>query len=106
MLAQILTPSVEYMSQTLVTAAQGLKKEPLPWKAYALYEGLDAVSIGWTAFVREVGFGGAPGGQVVKDALKEVMGGGLKGLCLRSLPEAVEGAKVRPDDDRRSCLAV
>ena len=94
-LAQTLQPSIELMSTTLVGLAQGLKKEPLPWKAYALYEGLDGVSVQWTAFVRSVGFGGS--GGVVKDAFKEVMAGGLKGLCLRSLPEAVEGAKVSRD---------
>lgn len=93
LLTQILTPTLTYLSQTLLSVVQALKKEPLPWKAYTIYEALDNVSVKWDEFVRVAGLSG---NAVMKGVVREVLGSGtgLKGLCLRSLPEAVEGAKV------------
>jgi len=93
LLTQILTPTLTYLSSTLLSVVQALKKEPLPWKAYTIYEALDNVSVKWDEFVRAAGLSG---NATMKGVVRDVLGSGtgLKGLCLRSLPEAVEGAKV------------
>lgn len=88
-LQTILSPSLTYFSSGVLTSILNLlKKESTPWKAYALWEELVSLEGRWDPFFTAAGLRNA-------GELSGFMQTGLKGLCLRSIPEAVEGAKVR-----------
>jgi hypothetical protein len=84
-----LSPSLSILSKTLTGVTASCKSEPLPWKAYGLWESLASLVGRWEDFFADAGL--QSGGEVLGEVMSA---GGLKGLCLRSLPEAIEGAKV------------
>ncbi|CED83615.1 Exocyst complex protein Exo70 [Phaffia rhodozyma] len=87
-LQTILTPSLTYFSSgVLASLLTLLKKESAPWKAYTLWDELSKLSNRWDDFFESAGLKN-------QGELSGFMQAGLKGICLRSIPEAVESAKV------------
>lgn len=93
-LKEIVSPSVAQLSSVLPALVASLRTESQPWEAYVLYEQIMGVSKGWEDFFASSGLAGVGAAEDGEGALRKVLNGPLKGLCLRSLPEAVEGAKV------------
>lgn len=99
LLPQLLAPSLTAVQALLQAHVQQLKRVAFPWRAYALSSTLSSLAPSWAAFFHNPpSAGGAQGADLLlavdPGPAQSQLAKSLRGVCLRSVPEAVERAKV------------
>ena len=100
-----LVPSLTALKQHVGAHVQTLKKDPLPWRLYALFGELTDLGARWAEFFAGsggvagewlAGFDTSPAGAAGQQQQHQQgeLAKALRAACTRAIPEAVESAKV------------